>query len=180
MVGKDPLPYLRNINVRWDRVDTDDLLMMDFTDREREEFRLQVGDVLVCEGGEPGRAAVWEDQAPGALFQKALHRVRVDRERLLPKYLVIHLWADALAGRLDRYFTGSTIKHFTGVQLKKYEIRFPQLEIQECIVNEVQSKLSVMEVLERQIDAELARSAALGKAVLGRAFTGRLLTREAA
>lgn len=51
-----PFPYLRNINVRWGTVDTSDLLEMNFDDDELDRFGLKKGDVLVCEGGEPGRA----------------------------------------------------------------------------------------------------------------------------
>ena len=52
--------YLRNVNVRWGRIDTDDLLEMYFENSEFERYGLKEGDVLVCEGGEPGRAAVWK------------------------------------------------------------------------------------------------------------------------
>lgn len=170
--GVDPVPYLRNINVRWGRIDTDDLLFMDFTDREMKEFQLQVGDVLVCEGGEPGRAAVWNDQAPGALFQKALHRVRTDTTKLLPAYLVIHLQADALTGKLSPYFTGSTIKHFTGVALKKYVLQIPDVESQARIVAEVERRLSVLDVLASQVRTDLRRVQGLRQAILDRAFSG--------
>ena len=64
------LPYLRNINVRWGRVDTDDLLEMFFKNDELERYGLLSGDVLVCEGGEPGRAAVWDGRIPELKYQK--------------------------------------------------------------------------------------------------------------
>ena len=53
------LPYLRNVSVRWGSIETDDLPEMHFRDDELDRFALKAGDVLVCEGGEPGRAAVW-------------------------------------------------------------------------------------------------------------------------
>ena len=52
------LPYARNVSVRWGTIDTHDLPEMYFEDDELERFGLQARDVLVCEGGEPGRAAV--------------------------------------------------------------------------------------------------------------------------
>lgn len=69
-------PYLRNINVRWFGFDLSDLLEMRFEEAELPEYDLQKGDVLICEGGEPGRAAVWDERVKGVYFQKALHRVR--------------------------------------------------------------------------------------------------------
>jgi type I restriction enzyme, S subunit len=58
-----PRPYLRNINVRWFDFDLSDLLEMPFEETEIAEFTLRAGDVLICEGGEPGRAAVWDERA---------------------------------------------------------------------------------------------------------------------
>ena len=58
------LPYLRNINVRWGAIHTNDLLEMHFEDDELTRYGLKTGDVLVCEGGEPGRAAVWNGHLP--------------------------------------------------------------------------------------------------------------------
>jgi type I restriction enzyme, S subunit len=67
------------INIRWFDFDLTDVLEVRFEDSELEEFTLRRGDVLVCEGGEPGRAAVWDDREPGIYFQKALHRLRFPR-----------------------------------------------------------------------------------------------------
>jgi type I restriction enzyme S subunit len=60
--GSDPKPYLRNKNVQWREIDTTDLLLMDFDRREEAKFTLLPGDLLVCEGGQPGRAAIWRGQ----------------------------------------------------------------------------------------------------------------------
>jgi type I restriction enzyme, S subunit len=65
-------PYLRNANVQWGRVDVNDLAEMDFTEAEERKFRLQKGDLLVCEGGEPGRAAVWEVPISPCYYQHYL------------------------------------------------------------------------------------------------------------
>ena len=74
--GQRPRPYLRNANVYWDRLDLNTVLEMDFDESDREEFRLRKGDILICEGGEVGRCAIWNDELPECYFQKALHRVR--------------------------------------------------------------------------------------------------------
>ena len=70
-------PYLANLNVRWGTFDLDNLSQMKFEDNEQERYGLKYGDLVVCEGGEPGRCAIWKDQIPGMKIQKALHRVRV-------------------------------------------------------------------------------------------------------
>src|ERR1019366_3442011 len=68
-------PDLRNINVRWFAFDLSDLLQMPFLPEESAKCTAAKGDVLICEGGYPGRAAIWNEDYP-IYFQKALHRVR--------------------------------------------------------------------------------------------------------
>src|SRR4051812_35855863 len=69
-------PYLANPNVRWFDIDLTNLKEMRFEDAEEEKFSVCDGDVLICEGGEAGRAAIWNGPDIGVKFQKAIHRVR--------------------------------------------------------------------------------------------------------
>jgi type I restriction enzyme S subunit len=79
-------PYLRNINVRWGEFDLSDILEMKFEDGEDERYGIQKGDLIICEGGEPGRCAIWEGKMENMKIQKALHRVRSKGE-ILNRYL---------------------------------------------------------------------------------------------
>jgi type I restriction enzyme S subunit len=85
-----PKPYLRNSNVRWGAFDLSDLQEMKFEDGEDERYGVRKGDLIVCEGGEPGRAAIWNDQIPDMKIQKALHRVRFS-EFAQSKYVLFFL-----------------------------------------------------------------------------------------
>lgn len=114
-------PYLRNPNVQWFDFDLRELREMPFEDREIHKFQLEAGDVVICEGGEAGRAAVWDSRMPGIQIQKALHRVRCGPE-LFNQFLVHRLFFDAKRGRLSEYFTGTTIPHFTGQDFHRYRI----------------------------------------------------------
>jgi type I restriction enzyme, S subunit len=167
------LPYLRNINVRWDRVQTDDLLEMFFESDELDRYGLKPGDVLVCEGGEPGRAAVWDGRIPDLKYQKALHRVRF-YGTIEPRYLVFLLEFLADTGRFERWFTGSTIKHFTRESFISLPIQMPSLKEQEQIVAEVERRLSVIDELEATVKANLTRADRLRQSILSQAFSGRL------
>ena len=71
----EPVAYLRNVNVRWGAFDLSDLLEMRVTADEREELAVRDGDLFMCEGGEPGRCAVWQGGERDLVFQKAIHRV---------------------------------------------------------------------------------------------------------
>jgi type I restriction enzyme S subunit len=125
-------PYLANPNVRWFDVDLIDLKEMRFEDAEEEKFSVRDGDVLICEGGEAGRAAVWNGPDIGVKFQKAIHRVRTGPQ-LLNRYLVHLLFYDYHSGGLDDYYTGATIHHLTGQDLARYEFPLPPLDEQRRI-----------------------------------------------
>lgn len=58
----EPLPYLANVNVRWGEFELSDLRLMRFEASELERFSLEYGDIVMCEGGEPGRCAIWKEQ----------------------------------------------------------------------------------------------------------------------
>lgn len=129
-----PRPYLRNPNVKWFEFDLTDVKEMPIKDTERSKYILERGDVIVCEGGEAGRAAIWNEQVGEMYIQKALHRVRVGPD-LHNRYLVYVLMADAKSGHLSSYFTGTTIPHFTGQDLHRYKIPLPPLSEQKRIAD---------------------------------------------
>jgi type I restriction enzyme S subunit len=158
-------PYLRNINVRWGAFDLSDLLEMYFEDDELERYGARPGDVLICEGGEPGRAAVWTDPKP-ILMQKAIHRVRLGNG-VLPEWLVMNLRYDTWTGRLDAYFTGATIKHFTGRALDSYTIRIPPTAEQKRIVAKVDQLMALCDDLEAKQAKKREVGDRLTKAALG-------------
>lgn len=140
-------PYLRNINVQWDRIDLSDVQEMRFEPGEFPEYRLESGDLLICEGGEPGRCAIWTHPDKEMMFQKAIHRVR-PYGNIVPRYLLFHLWADAWSGRLAKFFTGATIRHFTGKALADYLVALPPLAEQHRIVAKVDQLMRLCDELE--------------------------------
>ena len=143
-------PYLANLNVRWGSFDLDDLPEMRFEEHEQERYGLKYGDLIICEGGEPGRCAIWKDQIPNMKIQKALHRVRVNSEM---DYRYLFYWF-LLAGKnnaLDQYFTGATIKHMPGQKLKQIIIDKPPFEIQQRIADILSAYDDLIENNQKQI-----------------------------
>lgn len=117
------LPYLNNLAVRWNEVDTSNLPKMYFDDDELDRFGLRAGDVVVCEGGEPGRSAVWDGCLPDLKFQKAVHRVRF-KVPFDPRLLVLYLESIAGTPQLEHLFTGGGIKHLTQEVFARLKIPF--------------------------------------------------------
>jgi type I restriction enzyme S subunit len=70
------------------KFDLSEVFEMDFDKKDREIFALRSGDILICEGGEPGRASIWNCEVPECYFQKALHRVRIINNQADPTYIV--------------------------------------------------------------------------------------------
>lgn len=147
-------PYLANINVRWGEFDTKDLPLMRFEKSEQERYGIVKGDLIVCEGGEPGRCAIWDGSIQDMKIQKALHRVRA-HENIDIRY--IYYWM-LLAGQqnlLKGYFTGSTIKHLPGDKLKEIVIDLPDLD-QQCAVADVLSSIDNQIRTNQKINDNLA------------------------
>lgn len=143
-------PYLANINVRWGNFDLDDLPQMRFEDDEQERYGLEYGDLVICEGGEPGRCAIWKNELPNMKIQKALHRVRTHK-CLDYRYLYYwFLWAGK-RGALEQYFTGATIKHMPGQKLKSILIDKPPIETQRCIADILSAYDDLIENNRKQI-----------------------------
>ncbi len=168
-----PYQYLRNINVRWGAFNMSDVFEMNFETDELERFSVRFGDVLVCEGGEPARAAVWRSNQTDMKYQKALHRVRFDGA-YLPDLLVIALEHLAKSGVLDELYGGSTIKHFTRETFVKLVLPVPPTAEQSRIVAEVDRHLSIIQGVESEVDVNLQRAQALRQATLSSCFLGRI------
>ena len=130
----EPLPYLANVNVRWGSFDLDDLRQMRFETHEAERFGLKFGDIVMCEGGEPGRCAIWKDYQPCMMIQKALHRIR-PHDGLDNKFLFYTFLLKGKTGGFSPLFTGSTIKHLPREKLAKIEVDIPPLTTQKRIAS---------------------------------------------
>ena len=173
MLDKDkntgtPRKYLRNINVRWFSFDLLDLLEMRVEDTEVDKYSVIKGDLVICEGGEPGRCAVWDDEEP-IFYQKALHRVRF-ADGSNPKFYMYYLWFAAQTGKLKAYFTGMGIKHLTGQSLVKVPVPTVNRIEQDDIVSSIECRLSMCDSIEKTVDTALQQAEAMRQSILKQAF----------
>jgi type I restriction enzyme S subunit len=168
----EPKPYLRNLNVRWFNFDLSDLLEMKFLPEEESKYTAVKGDVLVCEGGYPGRAAIWDQENP-IHFQKALHRVRF-HEIEYNKWFVYYLYAQDQSGELKKHFNGAGIQHFTGEGLAKFEVPLPPMSELRRAVDKFDALSTETQRLESLYKNKLHALDELKKSLLHQAFTGNL------
>ncbi len=143
------LPYLANVNVRWGSFELDDLRQMRFEPHEIERFGLKPGDIVMCEGGEPGRCAIWNADEP-MMIQKALHRIR-PLNGLNNKFLFYSFLHKGRCGGFAPLFTGSTIKHLPKEKLELVELNIPSPPVQERIVSLLSAYDDLIENNRRRI-----------------------------
>jgi len=130
--GKNPHYYLANRNVQWFSFDFTDLRQMDFDEKERSKYELQDDDLLVCEGGEIGRCAVWHQEIDDCYIQNAIHRVRCNKNIISPLFLGHLLYYHAQEnGFEDIVGVKVTIPHLPADKLKAMKIIVPPIEKQQ-------------------------------------------------
>lgn len=129
-------PYLCAINILWDKIDITTLKQTRFEDSELERYTVRKGDLLICEGGDIGRAAIW-DKDYSIQYQNALHRVRFT-DSVAPRFCLYFFMHLKKSGILDRrYGKGITIKHLVKSSLMSIPIPVAPIENQQAIVAEL-------------------------------------------
>ncbi len=171
--GEEQYPYVRNVNVQWDRIILDDLATMHFSAAERQRCELRDGDLLVCEGGEVGRAAVWTEQLSPCFYQKAIHRLR-PRGEDLSRYLMYCLRAAAKRSVFVTEGNLSTISHLTGEQLRVQRFPWPPVEEQQEIVQYLDTAGERFTTALTRLGDQLALLAERRQALVTAAVTGEL------
>jgi type I restriction enzyme S subunit len=179
--GPHMRPYLRVANVFEDRIDTDDVLSMNFAPEEFEAYRLEYGDILLNEGQSPhlvGRPAMYRGEVPGACFQNTLVRFKAS-SGLDPLYALVVFRAQLHARRYMRIAQITTnIAHLGAGRFAEIEFPLPPLDEQRRIALEIERVMSVAYASERSIEKERARCLRLRQSILAWAFDGRLVDQD--
>lgn len=151
-------PYLNNVAVRWGGFDLNDLPEMRFEESEFERYSTRRNDIIACEGGEPGRCAIWESDEP-IFLQKALHRIRV-HDGCNPRFVYYQFCHLVKSGATQHLETGSTIRHLPGQAIREVELQLPDLPTQRRIAavlgaldDKIEVNRKICENLEAQAQA---------------------------
>ena len=168
-VGEDQRPFLRTKNVFWGRLDLTDLDEMHFTAAEQKRLALRLGDLLICEGGDIGRTAIWQNEIANCYYQNHLHRARLrEGARADVSFVLFWLWYAFNVGNV--YFgrgNVTTIPNLSQSKLCELPLPVPPLDEQRKIGAVLES---VQRAIERQ-DQLLTLTAELKKALLNHLFT---------
>ena len=165
--GVKPRPFLRTSNVLWGRVDLSTVDQRDFTDEEFSRLSLVDGDLLVCEGGDIGRAAVYHGPSGHFAYQNHLHRLRAKTDEIIPDF-VVH-WLRAAFTQLGLYEgvgNKTTIPNLSRARLSQLQIPKPDPEEQRQVAG-------ILGSVQRAIQVEAAiceKLATLKSATMAKLF----------
>jgi len=168
-------PYLRNADVQWDYVNVDDLDEMDFDPSAQMKFRLRVGDLLVCEGGEVGRTAMWRGELDECYYQKAIHRLRPrSSARDVPRFFYYTMLASAMGERFTVGSNVATIGHLTATQLRHHRFAFPPVDEQRRIVDFLDTRTTKLDGLVHETRKSIDLLKEYRTALISAAVTGQI------
>lgn len=140
------VPYLCSINVYWDGINLDQIKTAKFSEADTEKYLLRKGDLLICEGGDVGRSAVW-DRDMEMYYQNALHCVRFFGA-INPYYFKYCLELYKYNRILENASKGMTIKHLVQGALYSIPFPLPPLDEQKRIVAKLEEILPLCERLK--------------------------------
>ena len=142
-------PYLRSLNIKWGAVDLTDIKQMRIEDTELQRYSIQKNDLLICEGGDVGRAYVWNKDI-NFCYQNAIHRVRFYKNCNPYYFYYVMVYLDSI-GYLKEISTGVTIKHLTKNILIRIPFLLPPLAEQHRIVTAIETTFAELDKISTDI-----------------------------
>ena len=178
ITGDHLTPYLRNVDVQWDHINVSDLPSMDIGPHEIDRFTVRPGDLLVCEGGEAGRCAIWRGELVTCGYQKALHRLRpLDGHRERPRFLYYTLAVAVTRGAFADG-QGSTLTHLTGDMLRAHRFPFPPTAEQHSIADLVDRETATIDAMVGKVNEAIGCLEEYRTALISAAVTGKIDVRH--
>jgi type I restriction enzyme S subunit len=167
--GDDKTPFLRTSNVLWDEIDLSVVDEMAIPPHELQEKLLRSGDLLVCEGGEIGRSAIWTGESEIMAFQNHLHRLRPLHDDVEPRFYVYFLQAGfTLLGIFEGAGNNTTIPNLSRNRLAALAVPHPDIDEQRDIVSALARVREAMKVHDRSTSAAQALKRASMQALFAR------------
>lgn len=153
--GTTELPYLRVANVQDGFLELNEIKYIKVLNSQIEKYRLQIGDVLMNEGGDYdklGRGTIWQGEIENCLHQNHVFKVRVNRDSILPEYLSI--FSSSFYGKSFFLVSSKQSTNLASInisQLKKFTIILPDIEEQKRIIEVLLKYTNLINVYENKL-----------------------------
>ena len=174
------VPYLCSINIQENAINLSTIKQAQFSEEEREKYKLVKNDLLICEGGDVGRTAIWNFNDE-MYFQNALHRVRFSKN-IQPYYFLYVLNYFKESKLIEKVSKGVTIKHFVQSSLFSLYFPLPPLSEQERIINKIRELEPLIEKYklaeEKLYELNSNIKDQLKKSILQYAIEGKLVPQD--
>ncbi|MGC3975635.1 MAG: restriction endonuclease subunit S [Nitrospira sp.] len=173
------LPYLRVANVQDGHLDLSTIKTVRVKVEEVENYRLEVGDVLMTEGGDIdklGRGTIWKGEILDCLHQNHIFRIRANRKLLLPDFYALVVESDIA----KRYFNRVAKRTTNLASTNKTQVRAFRFPVPPT-VDEQKEIVTVMKASKATISALSNKEAALSelkKSLMHDLLTGRIRARD--
>jgi len=158
--------YITTSNLYWGRFEIDNVRQMPIADEELEKCSARKGDLLICEGGEAGRAAVWPYDHE-VCFQNHVHRARFYGEEIDPYFVFRFFERLSATGEINQHRKGVGISNMSSKALALITLPLPPLAEQHRIVAKVDELMALCDQLEQQQTDSLAAHQTLVETLLG-------------
>ena len=163
-------PYLRAANIKWEGIDSTEIKQMWMSERDRAQLRLELGDLLVSEGGDVGRSCLWAGEIGECYFQNSVNRIR-PADSNSNRYL--YYWISTIKdkGYIDVLCNKSTIAHFTAEKVEAVPVPFPPPKEQTQIASFLDRETAKIDVLVAEQRRLMALLKEKRQAVISHAVT---------
>ncbi len=168
-VGENQRPFLRTKNIFWGKIDLSEIDEMHFSEADERRLSLEPGDLLICEGGDIGRTAIWQAELTSCYYQNHLHRARIkDLTTADSKFVLYWLWYAFEIGSV--YFgrgNVTTIPNLSQSKLCELPLPVPPLQEQQQIAH-------ILGIVQRAIEQQeqiIQKTTELKKSLMQKLFT---------
>ncbi len=170
-------PYLRAQNISWQKVNTEDIKQMWFSEKELEQYRVKLNDLLVSEGGEVGRTAIWNNVIKECYIQNSVHKVTMLNGNN-PYYFLYLFFLYGQMGYFDSIVSKVSIAHLTREKLKEVFCPVPSITEQNQIVQYIEYEHAKIDRAASTIEKEIELLQEYRTALISEAVTGKIDVRE--
>ncbi|MEE0521555.1 MAG: restriction endonuclease subunit S [Bacteroidaceae bacterium] len=170
ILGFHQRPYLKSKNIDWLKLKIDSVEQMYFSDFELKSLRLRKNDLVISEGGEVGKTALWQDEIQECYIQNSVHKLTLNKE-CNPKFYLYFFYFLGHVGYFKSIVNLVSIMHLTYEKLRRIEVPVPPLEVQQKMVDYLDIKLSEIDTQVSLLTSKRDAYLRLKKSIINHAVT---------